>query len=55
MSLIEEEVGDDYSQHPDVLLGKVEVAERLVVRGKYPLASPSGCRSAFVFLSRAIY
>jgi len=29
---VEEEVGDDLVQHPDVLLGEVAVAERLGVR-----------------------
>jgi len=39
---VEEEVGDDLVQHPNVLLGEVEVAERLGVRGEQAPESPRG-------------
>ena len=39
---VEEEVGDDLAQHPDVHLGEVAVAEHLGVRGEHALARPRG-------------
>jgi len=39
---VEEEVGDDLVQHPDVLLGEVAAVGRLGVRGEHALAGPRG-------------
>ena len=39
---VEEEVGDNLVQHPNVFLGEIAVAERLGVRGEHALAGPRG-------------